>query len=258
MVGFFDSGVGGLSVLVEVQRLLPSEEFVYFGDTAHVPYGPRPAREIAELSLAAVEWLRRRKPALVVLACNTATAVAIDTLRARHPDIPIVGVVPVVKTLAEQTRTRRVAVVATTATLQSATYRHLKKKFVQGVEILELARPEWVTSVEAGELTAPLLIASVSTTTKEILDWGGDCLALGSTHFPWLRPMITSALPGVRVFDSGPAVARQVVRVLTANGQLPHRSHRGQTTFVVSGDPRLFSLVASKLLGQTVTAEKVP
>lgn len=254
MIGFFDSGVGGLSILREFRKLLPNEDVVYFGDTAHVPYGSRSAEEITALSLQATGFLFEQRPKLIVIACNTATSVAIQVLRQRYPTLPIVGVVPVVKTLAQHTQNKRVAVCATAATLSSNIYTQLINEFTTGMEVLELALPEWVMFVEAGELNSSKVLESVNSAADSIHDFGADSVALGCTHFDFLLPMLVRAMPTVAIYDSGSAVARHIVRVLTANHALTATSKVGAEKFIVSGDPVLFSSVASRLLGREVTA----
>lgn len=248
MIGFIDSGVGGLTILREVQRLLPTADVVYFGDTANVPYGGRTDDDIRRLSLAAVDQVMRHHPDLVVVACNTATSVAIHDIRAAHPNLPIVGVVPVLKTAAEKTQTKRVAVIATQATLTSRSYQELKARFASGVAVFEHAAPEWVTLTEAGRLSGPDVDQSVENVATGVRAFGADVVALGCTHFPFLRPVLQRCLPDVRILDSGPAVARQVVRVLTNNRRLPSSTEQGTVTFESSGDQRAFVTKASQLL----------
>jgi glutamate racemase len=253
MIGLFDSGVGGLSILQELRRQWPQVDTVYFADTAHVPYGGRPQAEIRLLALNAVQQLLAYQPELIVIACNTATSVAITDVRAAHPEVPIVGVVPVVKTLAERTRNGKVAVVATPATLSSATYAQLKVAHAANVEVLEIPAPEWVMLIEHGEVDSPAAQAAVQNVATQIQIFGADVVALGSTHFPWLRPMIERLLPGVQVLDSGSAVARHVIRILSAQGKPSQGS--GQQIFLSSGDPASFAAIASRLLGEQITAK---
>lgn len=255
MIGIFDSGVGGLSVLREIEKLLPASDIVYFGDTAHVPYGPRSAEEILSFSIAAVEFLQTFSPAVIVIACNTATSVAIEKLRQRFPGQPLIGVVPVVKTLAERSRDGRGVVIATQATLNSPIYEKLKKDFASHMRILELPMPTWVEFVERGELDSPALKQSIREVAEKIRGFHADVVALGSTHFPWLRSLIEAALPGVVVLDSGGAVARQTNRVLTAidrSGQ--HET--GVQQFWVSGDAKSFAATGEFLLGRTLTVQQ--
>ncbi len=257
MIGFFDSGVGGLSVLREIRKALPSVDLTYFGDTANVPYGGKGDDEIARLTVRAVDVLKRQQLDLVVIACNTATSVAISAVREMNPDLPVVGVVPVLKTAAERTSAGRIAVLATDATLKSASYHDLKTRCAEGTETLELALPEWVTFVEQGDLDGDDVKGSVRTVAEKVRAFNADVVALGCTHFPFLRPVIERALPGVAVLDSGAAVARQVVRVLTNNGKLPAAQGSGTAGYYCSGDPGRFSAVATQLLGERVNVEHV-
>lgn len=264
MIGIFDSGVGGLSILQELRKALPNADFTYFGDTANVPYGGRPRKEIIELSTQAVRALLRDTPDLVVVACNTATSVAIEELRRSFPHLPIVGVVPVLKTATAHTRKGKAAVLATGATLQSDSYRDLKQKFASGVAVLELALPEWVELVEEGKTTPSrhpaghpssleegrVVAQSVRGVAQNIRHFGADIVVMGCTHFVFLRASLERELPGVEILDSGPAVARQVVRVLTANGKLPEPGHVGSVKYFCSGDVEQFELVAGRLMGE--------
>lgn len=257
MVGFFDSGVGGLSILREFRQLSPNEDTVYFGDTARVPYGTRSADEIIDLSLRAVNFLVNQKSKLVVVACNTATSVAIEGVRKQISSVPIVGVVPVMKTLAERTKNKRVAVCATAATLSSNSYAKLKQDFCGDIEVLEIARPEWVTFVESGDTTSSKVVESVNETANEIRDFGADSVALGCTHFDFLRPQLERTMSEIAIYDSGAAVARHIVRVLNTNHALTTNGQSGNEMFFVSGSPEKFSIIASGLLGRTIITKQV-
>lgn len=256
MIGIFDSGLGGLSILREVRAALPSSDITYLGDTAHVPYGGRSEDEIVRLSECCLGVLQHYRPDLVVVACNTATSVAIDRLRSQHPTLPIVGIVPVLKTAAERTKSDAIAVLATSATFRSASYKLLKAKFAADLRVEELPLPDWVMVVERGTLDDPSLLRSVEDVAKRIQASGADVVVLGCTHFPFLRSVLGPRLPGVTILDSGPAVARQVVRVLTANRTLPDGAGKGTTTYLCSGNPEAFSRVASLFLGEPVTATR--
>lgn len=256
-IGIFDSGVGGLSILRDVRLALPNANIVYFGDTANVPYGGRPDEEIKRLSEAALQVLLTRKPDLAVVACNTATSIAVNQLRLDHPKLPIIGVVPVIKTAAERTTTKKVAVLATVATLSSRSYANLKDQFGRDLEMLEIALPEWVRFVEDGNLEGQDVRTSVWTVAQQIAQFGADVIALGCTHFPFLRPVIEEALPGRLVLDSGPAVARHVVSVLTKNNLLPTAGQPGEIRYLCSGDAGRFTEVSRRLLNESLTAVKV-
>lgn len=250
MIGVFDSGVGGLSIMREIHNLEPKIDVVYFGDTENVPYGERSEAEVKELVLRSIKQLMFHRPAVVVVACNTATAVAIEELRRIYPDIPIIGVVPVLKTLAEQTKNDRVAVVATQRTLSSTIYDDLKQRFAAHLSVLEIACPDWVRLVEAGQFATPAAYSAIRPVVERIQEFNADTVALGSTHFPWLRPVVEELLPGVQVLDSGAAVARHLVRVLNQTGQTEEFSGNGEARYLVTGEAESFSLIASKLLGK--------
>lgn len=257
MIGIFDSGIGGLSILTEVQKVLPGSDLWYYGDTANVPYGGRSDDGIRALSVRAAAFLKKGNPDLIVAACNTATSVAIGEVRASLPDVPVVGVVPVLKTAAEYTKSGKIAVLATEATLNSASYRTLKEKFSKGKQVFELALPEWVTLVERGIIDGPEVEKSVAVVAARVKEFGADIVALGCTHFPFLHAAIGAALPDIDILDSGPAVARQVGRVLRNNKRLPPKGVKGTVSYFCSGDAATFSAVATKLLGETIKAEYV-
>lgn len=257
MIGIFDSGIGGLSILAEVRKMHPGCDLSYFGDTANVPYGGRSDDEIRALSIRAAETLKKGNPDLIIAACNTVTSVAIDEVRASLPDIPVVGVVPVLKTAAEYTKTGKIVVLATEATLKSESYQTLKTQFAKGKHVLELALPEWVTFVEQGTIDGPEVEQSVGAVAARVKEFGADIIALGCTHFPFLREAIDKALPDVDTLDSGPAVARQVGRVLRNNKKLPPKGVKGTVSYSCSGDVTAFNAVATKLLGEKVVAKHV-
>lgn len=256
MIAIFDSGVGGLSILKELTAQIPNEDVVYFGDTANVPYGEKSAERITEYSLNALQRLLKFAPKLVVVACNTATSVAIGKMRKFAAPTPLVGVVPAVKRMAEITKIGRGAVVATEATLATQTYADLKRQFAASMSILDLPRPEWVAFLESEHTDSAEAQQSISDTCARIQDFGADTLVLGSTHFPWLKPAIEPHLPGVEIIDSGAAVARQAKRLLSETSKVAS-SKKGSVQYLVSGDAAAFSEIASRLLGQNIAAKAV-
>lgn len=256
MIAMFDSGVGGLSILKELTLQTPNEDVVYFGDTANVPYGEKSAERITECSLNALQRLLEFAPELVVVACNTATSVAIGEMRKLAAPTPLVGVVPAVKRMAEITTIGRGAVVATGATLASQTYADLKRRFAASMDILDLPRPEWVAFLESGQAESDKAQQSFGETCARIQGFGADTLVLGSTHFPWLKPMIEPHLPGVEIIDSGAAVARQAKRLLSETSKALS-TKKGSVQYLVSGDAVAFSEIASRLLGQNIVAKRV-
>ncbi|MBI2984952.1 MAG: glutamate racemase [Candidatus Kerfeldbacteria bacterium] len=255
MVALFDSGVGGLSVWQEIRRFLPNEPMVYLADTAHVPYGKREEAEIRRLSSQAIKLLLCYQPDLIVVACNTASTIALAHLRQVNPDIPFVGIVPALKPAAALTKTGWIAVLATAATLKSDGYQKLKQSFARSVTVVDQRCPEWVMLVEKGSVDNAAAEAAVRHVIDPLRREGVDTHVLGSTHFVFLRRLIeTAAGPGATLLDSGAAVAQQVGRLLktgqpTSPGPVEH--------FLCTGDPQLFSAVASRLLERPVLAEQV-
>ena len=191
-IGIFDSGVGGLSVLREIRRALPSEDLLYAADSAYAPYGDRDPDVIQARALAVVRWLESRGAKAVVVACNTATGVAVDLLRERVA-LPIVAIEPAVKPAAALTRTGTVGVMATTRTLASPRFARLVSAHAQGVRIVTQACPGLVQLVEAGELASDDARALVAQYVGPLLQQGADVIVLGCTHYPFLTPLIAEA-----------------------------------------------------------------
>lgn len=231
-VGFFDSGLGGLCIREAFRRICPDESTVYLADTAHCPYGNRPAEEIVRLSRANVRRLREEFGCkMVVVACNTATAAAIDTLRREDPSFPYIGLEPAVKPAALRSRTGVVGVLATAGTFNGRLYNETKAKFARDVTVLATVADEFVGIVErygaakggnpdGGPLVPaelePADEAVVRAKIEPLLAAGCDALVLGCTHFPHLRPIIERVAAGrAEVIDPSEAVARQAKRVLS-------------------------------------------
>ena len=245
-IGLFDSGVGGLSVLREVRRLLPLHDLLYVADTAYCPYGPRPLAEVRARSLAIGEQLVNAGAGMLVVACNTASSAALEFLRAELP-IAVVGMEPGLKPAAAATRSGRVGVLATSNTLAGARFAALVERYADGVEVITQPCPGLVECVETGDLAGPGARALVERYVAPLLAQGVDTLALGCTHYPFLRPLIAEvAGTGVAIVDTGPAVARQVARV-AAERSLP--AGQGAKRFWTTGDPAQVGPVARRLLG---------
>ena len=220
-VGFFDSGVGGKCVLDAFRRLCPNERTVYIADTAHCPYGNRPKEEVVRLSEECVRRLIDRGCKMIVVACNTATAAAIDFLRMRHPELPFVGMEPALKPAVQTTRSGVVGVLATAGTFRGRLYNETKERFAGGVKVLSAVADEFVELVERGETDGPEVERAVRARVEPLLEAGADRIVLGCTHFPHLKPVIERVCAGrAEVLDSSDAVARQARRVLAARGLL--------------------------------------
>ena len=220
-IGVFDSGIGGLSVANAISGRLPRESLVYFADTAHVPYGPRPVEEIREFSFQITRFLLEQNCKLIVLACNTATAAALPHLRAAWPEIPFVGMEPAVKPAAEATRSGKVGVLATASTIRSERYADLMARFAAEVTVYENPCIGLVPQIEKGALQAPATRSMLREILWPMLEEGIDTLVLGCTHYPFIRPLIEGVVgDSLRIIDPAPAVARQVERLLTEHDLL--------------------------------------
>ena len=216
-VGFFDSGIGGTCILNAFKRICPDEETVYLADSRHCPYGNRPPEEIRRLAEAQVKKLLRKRCKLIVIACNTATAAAIDYLRAKYPEVPFVGLEPAVKPAALKSKTGVVGVLATAGTFQGRLYNETKTKFAKGVTVLAVVADEFVQLVERGETSGPRVEKTVRAKVEPLLKAGADKIVLGCTHFPHLKGVIEKVCAGkAEVLDPSDAVARQAKRVLAA------------------------------------------
>jgi glutamate racemase len=234
VIGVFDSGVGGLSVLREIRAQLPAADLLYFADQAHVPYGPRPAPEVRRFSEAITRFLLQRGAQVVVVACNTASAAALQSLRAAFPAVPFIGMEPAVKPAAARSRTRTVGVIATPATFQGELFASVVDRFAQGVTVLPQVCPGLVEQVEAGALAAPATQALLRQYLRPLVEQGIDSLVLGCTHYAFLIPAIAEVVgPNVEIVDPAPAVARQVRRVAARLGV---GSGMGRLTLASSGE----------------------
>ncbi len=222
MIGVFDSGSGGLSVLKEIIRLLPDEQYVYFADNAFCPYGEKTAAEIRSRAHVITDRLLAEGAGIIVVACNTATAAAIADLRESYPDIPFIGMEPAVKPAAIGTRTGVIGVLATAGTLKGSKYLNTKGKYEDDVKIVEHVGQGFVELVEACDLDSPKAEEIVRESVTPLLAECADTIVLGCTHYPFLAPVIQRiAGDDVTVIDPAPAVARQTVNVMQQRGLLP-------------------------------------
>jgi len=251
-VGVFDSGVGGLSVLRAIRAELPLEDLMYVADSACAPYGDRSAAFVTERVTGLTRFLVDQGAKAVVVACNTATAVAVKVLRSRF-QIPIVAIEPAVKPAASRTRTRVVGVLATTGTLSSPNMGKLLASYGSEVEFLVQPCPGLADKVEKGELTSEETRTLVRRYVRPLTDKGADILVLGCTHYPFLSQLIQEvAGPGVDVIDPATAVARELRRRLEAGGLLRHGAEEGTERFWTSGAIDEVAPIVSQLWGRTV------
>jgi glutamate racemase len=220
MIGVFDSGLGVLSVLAALVDALPQADFSYYADTAHVPYGNKSEELIQGRVLAIGEHLANHGCGLLVVACNTATAAAVQALRAAHPGIPVVGVEPGIKPAAQETQSGRIAVLVTEATANSQRLKHLIRDHAGRVEVFVEPCPGWATHVEMLQLDDPALAADVRARIEPLLDKGVDRIVLGCTHYSFLAPLLQEVVGSrAQLVDVADAVARQTQRLA---GPLAH------------------------------------
>ena len=257
-IGVFDSGVGGLSVLREIRRELPAEDLIYVADSGYAPYGDRPADYVRGRALAIMEFLRAQDVKAVVVACNTATGIAVDALRARYTQ-PIVAIEPAVKPAAAQTCSRVVGVLATTQTLAGQKFARLVSTYAGDVEVLTQACPGLVEQVERGALTSASTRALVEQYLRPLLDKGADAIVLGCTHYPFVSDLVREvAGPSVSIIDSAGPVAREVRRRLQVSGLLAPESRIGTETFWTTGSPEQVAAVIEQLWSSKVDVRPMP
>lgn len=218
MIGVFDSGLGGLSVLAALVEALPGADFTYFADTAHVPYGNKEDGFIQSRVLEVGADLVAGGCGLLVVACNTATVAAVQALRAAHPGIPVVGVEPGIKPAAQESRSGRIAVLATEATARSSRLKRLIEDHAGNVEVFVEPCPGWATHVEMLQLDDPALATDIHARIEPLLARGVDRIVLGCTHYSFLAPQLRQII-GTRaqLVDVAVAVARQTRRLAAEN-----------------------------------------
>jgi len=250
-IGVFDSGVGGLSVLRSIREQMPNEAVIYFGDQAHVPYGPRSMGQIQNFSEGITRFLLKHEAKIIVVACNTASAAALKYLRETFSDVQFVGMEPAVKPAAEKTQTGKVGVLATPATFQGALYASVVERFGTGVEFFQHTCPGLVSQIELGELDTLKTRVILEDALLPMLEKNIDTVVLGCTHYPFVIPLIEQIVgENVRVIDPAPSVARQVKRLLEAGGLLNPSNAKGSIQIHTSGDVKIVESVLPKLLNE--------
>jgi len=251
-IGFFDSGVGGLTVLREVVRRLPHESTIYIGDNARAPYGPRSDEEVKRFSAECLDVLASRDVKAIVVACNTSSSVALPDLRLRY-DMPLLGVVrPGATAAALATRSRRVGVIGTAATIRSHAYFQAIKEEDPFVDVREQATPDLVPLVEAGRLEGSLVEDVVRRSIAPVLDGDGaiDTLLLGCTHYPLLAPIFRAIVgPGVAVIDTASATASALAHLLEMHDLNAPADTDARHVQLTTGDVAQFNDIATRLFG---------
>ena len=214
-LGVFDSGIGGVSILLEIRKLLKSEDVIYFADSAWCPYGTKPVEQIRERTLKITDFLVSQNSKAVVAACNTACSAGLDLIRAKNQNIPVIGVEPGVKPAQSITRNGKIGVLSTNQTLQGEKFFMLVEKFGNGVEIFTQPAPGLAELVDQGKKDGQETAELLGNYLRPLLAKGIDTLVLGCTHYPFLRGKIQEICgPSVILVDTGLAVAKQTERVL--------------------------------------------
>jgi len=248
-IGIFDSGVGGLSVLRAIHDQHPAENILYMADQAHVPYGPRPKGEVQAFSTGITHFLLGQGAKLIVLACNTASAAALENLRSSFPEVPFVGMEPAVKPAAEETHSGVVGVLATPATFQGELYESTVERFAQGVTILQDTCPGLVAQIEKGRIRGEKTREILEGALGPMMKNGVDRVVMGCTHYPFVIPLIKEIVgPEVAVIDPAPAIARQVGRLLDRHQIHSDRDQKGEVRFMTTGDPHSFQQLIKGLI----------
>lgn len=254
-LGVFDSGVGGLTVLKAINRNLPDEATIYLGDLLHFPYGPRYPEQVRSFAFDIIRYLQTRDVKLIVIACNTATAAALEQAREVF-DIPIVGVIsPGAQAAVEATRRGLIGVISTEGTRASQQYLHAVKEIDPTIGVYQKACPELVEIVENGEADSPHAEEVLREDLKEIVDLGADVLVLGCTHYPLLKPAIARVYPNTfTLVDSAEPTAAKVERLLDHARMRAGRGTEPGRELIVTSVPDRFHDVARILFGEDVPA----
>jgi glutamate racemase len=257
-IGVFDSGIGGLSILRMLRRLLPHEDFLYFADQAHVPYGRRSMAQIRAFSESITRFLLARGAKLIVLACNTASAAALHYLREIFPEVPFVGMEPAVKPATERTTTGRIGVLATSATFQGELYASLLERFAEGKVVLQQTPHGLVERIEGGDLESAETRTVLKQSIAPLLSSGIDALVVACTHYVFVQDLISELIgPDVMLLDPSEGVARWTGRLLEQRGLEAAKDRQGSITFLSTGDAAHLAAMAQRLIDETGPMVKV-
>lgn len=252
-IGVFDSGIGGLTVVKELNRLLPNERIIYFGDTARVPYGNKSKETVIDYSLQIAYFLMKKKIKMLVVACNTASSVSLPTLK-RHLHIPVLGVIePGSKAAIENAKNQNIGVIGTLGTINSNSYKKALKKISSKVKITQLPCPLFVQLAEDGWNKNHIAQAVSDEYLKNFKSLNIDAMILGCTHYPMLKEVIQNSLgKKVRLIDSGVETAKEAKKILEKKGLLNgHKMmERNHSVFYVSDFPHKFKTVSQRFLGK--------
>ena len=253
-IGIFDSGVGGLSIWSEIHQLLPMESTIYLSDSKHAPYGSKGKEAIIHLSVKNTEWLINQGCKLIVVACNTATTNAIDTLRKNY-SIPFIGIEPAIKPAALQSKSKAIGILATKGTLSSRLFHETSQLYSSDLLVVEQVGNGIVELIENGALYSDEMKHLLQSYLQPMLDSEIDCLVLGCTHYHFLTPILKQLLPKhVKIIDSGQAVARQTKAVLENSTLLNTETSVETNRFYTNGKE---NVIASLLKSESVSLQKL-
>lgn len=261
-IGVFDSGVGGISVLKHIHTLLPHEDLLYVADSKYAPYGGRTPAEITARCFEIADFLIAQNAKALVVACNTATAAAIDAMRAKYDlpsfNVPIIGMEPAVKPAAAATKNGIIGVLATVGTLKSAQFAALLETYGRNVEVVTQACVGLVECVERGELENQSTLQLIQQYCKPLIDEGADTIVLGCTHYPFVRPLIEQAVgTEVALIDTGAAVAKYLQKRLQELDLLDVAKEQSKVTFYTNSEAENAKQVISQLWGQSAEVKRL-
>lgn len=253
-IGIFDSGLGGLTVLREVRKRLPGEDLIYFGDTARVPYGTKSQEAVRRYSLEIAKFLTGKNVKMIVVACNTASAIALDALK-RKISVPLLGVViPGSKAALRKTENNKIAIIGTEATIRSKSYQRMLVKYSnRPLKIYAKACPVFVPLVEEGWLDNKPASDTALIYLSGLKSSGIDTLILGCTHYPLLKPLIKNTIgKDISVIDSADATARETEKILLSTGLISKKKAGGSETYFVTDNSIKFRKLARRFLGRDI------
>lgn len=234
-IAVFDSGMGGISVLRELYKLMPNENYIYFGDSLNAPYGTKSLDQVRELTLNNVEFLRKQGAKAFVIACNTATSAAVAILRKKYPDTAVVGIEPAIKPAALDKENPKIVVMATPLTLKQEKFHRLTDRYKDRANIIPLPCPGLMEYVEEGKLDSPDLEEYLQNILSYYIDTDVDSIVLGCTHYPFVKNIIQKLMgDNVKIFDGGAGTARETKRQLLLKGIENNRQQKGYVKFLNS------------------------
>lgn len=257
-IGVFDSGVGGLSILIELQKLLPHENFVFLADQKNVPYGEKTKPELVKLVFKIADYfIKNHDIKMLVVACNTATCNTNTELRKKYK-LPIVGTVPAVKPAARDTQSKVIGVISTPSTSKSKVLKDIIKNYCGGIEVINVGCKNLENTVERGDIYGKRTIELLQKYLSKVKNSTADRLVLGCTHYPFLRDPIQKIVgPKVKLIDSGKAIAKHAKELLKENKLVNNNSHMGVISYFTTGNASNFTKVASVLLEKRIKATNI-